>query len=419
MLALLSFLFSFTTLAQVCEPVITLKPESAIVLKEGHRQEQAVSGVYLEMDRYCPGESVSVTVLLRSGSALIGEHVRAEEINQVVIPAGQIVGFLSFAVVGDNEWNEDRTFSVQAINPSHGTVSISTIDFSIKNDDPQISIVVNEQVTEPRLASKSVSLSVRLSMPAEQRITGEVEFREQDATRGVDFEAPYSHSFEILPGETEYTFLPNTLVVYADDEKEKTESLRLFLNAITNATPSNESALILIKDPKNFRVSFTSQIQGISENRVAMTSSYAVSGETTIEATDGALVSLDLVPSYAHTVSGLPGPVRVSAGKVRLSVKFTDERLVRLRLEFVESPFEIYPYMTQRLFMFMSSFGKLHEDEFITIQSPGTSPYPAFDLKKIQATAAGEWKAQYVNRLSEGGAEVLHERSEITVTELE
>ena len=75
--------------------------------------------------------------------------------------------------------------------------------------------------------------------------------------------------------------------------------------------------------------------------------------------------------------------------------------------------------MTQRLFMFMSSFGKLHEDEFITIQVPGTSPYPAFDLRKFQQISADEWKASYVNRLSEGGAEVLRERSEITVQEIE
>lgn len=418
MLFIFTLLFSITTYAQTCEPVLTLKPQAGIALKEGHRQEQALSGVVVEMDRYCPGENVSVTVLLRSGSAIVGEHVSGEEINQVVIPAGQIVSYLSFGVIGDNAWNEDRTFSAQAINPSHGTVGVSTVDFTITNDDPKITIVVASKVTEPRQGSTELSLSVQLSMPAEQRITGEIEFREQDATRGVDFEAPFTHSFEILPGESEFTFLPNTLVVYSDDEKEKVESLRLFLNGVQNATPSNDSALILISDPKTYQVSFTSVVQGIAERRVAMTSSYSVSGDISIEAADGVLQSEDLVPSYAHSVAGIPGPVRVTPGKIRISVKIVDEELVRFRLEFIESPFEMYPYMTQRLFMYMSSFGKLHEDEFITIQSPGNSPYPAFDLKQLKSSGEGEWSATYTNRVSDGGVEVLREKTDVVLKEV-
>lgn len=415
MLLVLTLFFSFLTYAQVCEPVITLKPQSTIVLKEGHRQEQAVGGVYVEMDRYCLGENVSVTVLLRSGSAVVGEHVSGAEINQVTIPSGQIVSYLNFAVIGDNDWNEDRIFSAQAINPSHGTIDVSTIDFTIKNDDPQISIVVANKVTEPRKGTQAIPLSVQLSMPAEQRITGEIEFREQTASREIDFEAPYTHSFEILPGETEFSFLPNTLIVYADEEKEKEETLRLFLNNVKNATPANESALILIKDPKSYEVTFTSEIKAIAEARVAMTSSYSVYGDLTFEAADGVLHSEDLVPTYVHSVVGLPGPVRISPGKIRISARFNEDELVRLRLEFLDSPFEIYPYMSQRLFMYMSSFGKLHEEEFISIQAPGSSPYPAFDLKKIIKTSEDQWKASYINRLTEDGAEALQERTEVFI----
>lgn len=418
MLFIFTLLFSFSAHAQVCEPVLTLKPQSAIELKEGHRQEQAVSGVYVEMDRYCPGETVSVTVLLRSGSAIVGEHVSGQEVNQVVIPAGQIVSYLNFAVIGDNDWNEDRGFSAQAINPSHGTVDISMVDFSIKNDDPQISIVVANKFTEPRKGAQTVALKVQLSMPAEQRITGEIEFSEQTATRGVDFEAPFNHSFEILPGESEFSFLPKTLTVYSDDEKEKEETLRLFLNGVQNATPSNGSALVLIQDPKNYQVNFTSLVQGVSEGRVAMTSNYSVSGTLDVEGADGVLQTQDLVPNYAHSVQGLPGPVRVTPGKIRISAKFAEDQLLRLRLEFVDSPFEVYPYMTQRLFMYMSSFGKLHEDEFITITNPGNSSYPAFDLKQVKVSADGEWKGSYVKRLSEGGEEALRERSELTLQEI-
>lgn len=415
MIFILSIIFSLSTFAKICEPVITLRPQTSIVLKEGHNQEQLTSGVYVEMDRYCPGENVSVTILLRSGTAIIGEHVSGEEITQVSIESGQIVSYSNFAIIGDNDWNKDRVFSVQAINSTHGTIDISTVDFSIKNDDPQISIVVGERVTEPRKGAKPVSLSVQLSMPAEQRITGEIEFREQSATRGFDFEAPYTHSFEILPGESEFSFLPNTLTIYADDEKEKVESLRLFLNGVRNATPSNESALVLINDPKTYHVTFTSEIKAIAEQRVAMTSNYTFTGDIMIEGADGDLQTNDLVPRYSHKVVGIPGAVVVSPGKVRVSAKFINDDLDRFRVEVVESPFEIYPYMSQRLFLYMSSFGKLHEDEFVSIQAPGSSQYPAFDFKKIKPLAEGEWKGSYVKRLSEGGAEILQEVTEITL----
>ncbi|MFP5492372.1 MAG: hypothetical protein ACLGG0_12780, partial [Bacteriovoracia bacterium] len=68
--------------------------------------------------------------------------------------------------------------------------------------------------------------------------------------------------------------------------------------------------------------------------------------------------------------------------------------------------------------MFMSSFGKLHEDEFITITRPGTSPYPAFDFSQMKKTGEKKWEARYQRSLSEGGSDVLREVTTLKLEEI-
>lgn len=407
-----------TTFSNECNPVIELKAESGILLKEGHQKNQKVSGVYIEMDSYCFQE-VRLTVLVREGSAKIGEHIIADEINEIVIPAGQISGYLRFAIIGDNEWNEDRQFSIQGINPSSGHISISTVDFTIQNDDPKIELVIPKKVTEPRQGYIDVPVKVRLSMPAEQRITGEVEFVGQSAQKGEDFEAPFSSGFEILPGESEYEFLPNTLIIKSDDQKESTESLRLFLNGVKNATAINQSALVLINEIKSYSITLSSKIEAIGEGRVVMASNYSFTDQVSEENADGTFSSKVIIPTYRHKVTDMPFPIKAFPGKSQITLLFKDETLFSIRLELIESPYEIYPYISNKMYMFASSFGKLHEDEFITIQRPNTSKYPAFDLKKIQLVKEGTWKAEYKKNILENGEIALREETSILIKENE
>lgn len=420
MKVIFALMLTFAAFASNCSPTISMRSESGIILKEGHDSKQTLSGVYLEMDQYCPGETVTATILIKSRTAIIGEHIIGHEINTVKIQPGQIAAYFNFTIVGDNNWNEDREFSIIAINPSHGHILNSTIDFSIKNDDPKISISIAPKVTEPRKNTKSVTLKVKLSMPAEQRITGEVEFSEQSAHRGIDFEAPFTHGFEILPGESEFEFLPNTLVIYSDTEKEKNETLRLFLNGVKNATPSSESELLVIADPQNYKVTIHSTIKAIAEARVAMISDYSVSGELNFENENGLLTTSDLTPTYKHVIKGMPGTIGIHPGLIRLSAKIENESLSKFRMEFIDAPYEIYPYMNHKMYLFMSSFGKLHEDEFITIKPPTNNPsqYPAFDLTRLNSSGDGGWSASYKRNLSEGGVEALREDTTITVEEI-
>ncbi len=123
-------------------------------------------------------------------------------------------------------------------------------------------------------------------------------------------------------------------------------------------------------------------------------------------------------PSYTHKIIGYPVPPKTRPGLLSVSAIIKDDNLDRFRLEFVESPIEIYPYSPQPLYLFMSSFGKLHEDEFITITQPGSSAYPAFDFKLMKKKSDKKWQAIYKRSLREGGSEALREVTTLTLEEL-
>jgi hypothetical protein len=222
LLWLAGFILSLTQAqAQNCQPVIDITNAAVTSVKEGHDRNIQLVDVAVEMDRYCPGEAVSMTLLVLSESAVVGEHLQIAEINTLVIPAGQISAGLSIGIIGDDEWNEDRTFSVRIINPSHGNVNLAQSSFVITNDDPKITMIIPSSVKEPRLGMKEVPLRVELSIPADRIVRGEIEIRGLSATQGDDFTSSHSIGFELLPGELSFEFLPSTFVVLSDEHKTK------------------------------------------------------------------------------------------------------------------------------------------------------------------------------------------------------
>lgn len=397
--------------AQNCQPVIDISNAAVSSVKEGHDRNVKLVDVAVEMDRYCPGETVSMTLLVLSESAVVGEHLQIAEINTLVIPAGQISAGISIGIIGDNEWNEDRTFSVRVINPSHGYVNLAQARFVITNDDPKITMIIPSKVKEPRLGIKQIPLRVELSMPADRIIRGEIEIRGLSATQGDDFASSHSIGFELLPGDTYFDFLPNTFVVFSDDLKENSERVTFFMNTVTNASAYPQQSNLFIEDPSaQYRAIIESVITGMSGGQIAMISTYKHSLELTeSDTTSGLFESEFSAPSYTHRLVGVPITPVTRPGLLAISSVINGEKLERFRLEFVEAPVEIYPYSPQPLYMFMSSFGKLHEDEFITITRPGTSPYPAFDLEQMKKTGEDKWEGRYQRNLREGGTEVLRE----------
>lgn len=421
LLWLAGFILSLTQAqAQNCQPVIDITNAAVTSVKEGHDRNIQLVDVAVEMDRYCPGEAVSMTLLVLSESAVVGEHLQIAEINTLVIPAGQISAGLSIGIIGDDEWNEDRTFSVRIINPSHGNVNLAQSSFVITNDDPKITMIIPSSVKEPRLGMKEVPLRVELSIPADRIVRGEIEIRGLSATQGDDFTSSHSIGFELLPGELSFEFLPSTFVVLSDDLKEKSERVTFFMNTVTNGSAYPEQTNLFIEDPAaQYRASIESVVSGLDGTRVAMISTYKHNLELTeSDETEGLFLSEASAPHYSHRLPGAPITPVTRAGLLQASSVINGETLERFRLEFVESPVEIYPYSPQPLYMFMSSFGKLHEDEFITITRPGTSPYPAFDFTQMKKTGEKKWEARYQRSLSEGGSEILREVTTLKLEEI-
>lgn len=421
MLWLAGFLLTLShAQAQSCQPVIDLTNTAVATVKEGHDRNIQLVDVAVEMDRYCPGETVSMTLLVLSESAVVGEHLQIAEINTLMISAGQISSGLSIGIIGDDEWNEDRTFSVRVINPSHGTVNLAQAGFVITNDDPKITMIIPSSVKEPRIGMKEVPLRVELSMPADRIVRGEIEIRGLNATQGDDFASSHSIGFELLPGDTSFDFLPNTFAVLSDDLKEKSERVTFFMNTVTNASAYPEQTNLFIEDPAaQYRAIIESVITGVDSGRIAMISTYKHSLELTeSDTTAGLFESPASAPHYTHRLVGAPITPVTRAGLLQASSVINGETLERFRLEFVEAPVEIYPYSPQPLYMFMSSFGKLHEDEFITITRPGTSPYPAFDFSQMKKTGEKKWEARYQRSLSEGGSDVLREVTTLKLEEI-
>lgn len=421
LLVFLSFFFFINLVhALTCVPVLSLKNPALSSAKEGHDKKISFLDVTVEMDRYCPGENVSLTLLVLSSSAVVGEHLQAEETNTVVISSGQIASVVSIGIIGDNDWNEDRQFSVRIINPSHGSVSLAQSDFLITNDDPKIFMNFPGSVKEPKQGAKSVPLKLQLSTPAERVISGEIEVRGMSATKDEDFITSHTIGFEFLPGESEFEFLPDTLKVLSDDIKEKSEQITFYMNKAIGGSPYPEQVSLSIKDPTpDYRLTIQSIIKGISDAQIAMISNYQHSVLLTeSEAATGEYISEASAPKYSHQVTGFPSAPATQPGLLSANVILQDNVLSRLRLEFIESPTEIYPYSPQPLYMFMSSFSKLHEDEFITITNPGESDYPAFDIKQMKKVSDNKWQANYKRSLSEDGAEALQESTTLTLEEI-
>jgi hypothetical protein len=406
--------------AQTCQPVIDIANSTITTVKEGHDQKTKLVDVTVEMDRYCPGEAVSMTLLVLSESAVVGEHLQIAEVNTLVIPAGQISSSLSIGIIGDDDWNEDRTFSVKVINPTHGSVNLAQTSFVITNDDPKITMIIPEKVKEPRLGSKEVPLRLVLSMPADRLVTGEIEIRGLSATQGDDFSSSHSIGFELLPGETTFEFLPNSFAVLSDDLKEKSEHVTFFMNTVKGASAYPEQVNLFIEDPApQYRATIESVVSGVADARVAMISTYKHTLELTESAENSGLFQSETsAPSYSHRLVGVPMTPVTRPGLVAANAIIKNDLLERFRFEFVVSPVEIYPYSPQVLYMFMSSFGKLHEDEFISITRPGSSSFPAFDFKAMKKTGEKTWEGLYKRSLRDGGSEALREVTKLKLEEI-
>lgn len=403
-----SFLQAFSLSASDCAPVLSLQASQSVI-KEGHQKNQTEVSAVVEMDRLCTQE-VRLKVLLKGLTAKVGEHVVGDDINYVTIPAGSAVGYATAFVVGDDEWNEDRSFSFIAIENNIGVIENSVVDIVIKNDDPLINVIYPASVTEAE-TSQQVQITVKLSEPADQYITGNLEFHEITATRGEDFDAPFQHSFEFFPGETTYTFLANTLTIYTDDVEEESETLYMKFSGMKGATAELDSYVLTIQEQKeeSYLINFTSNISITGEEGVAQKMDFMAQLEVKVK--EGKTTSPTITPKYQVSMraQGVPFKIIAHPGSFKISnLEIIDGEVKSADLLFAPAPWEVIPIYAQKLYLYMSTFGHFHQNELIM------NPEPVYRLKKVKKQSEGKWVAEYKNRFTSDGG-VMVENSTLSI----
>lgn len=420
---LLTHFIFFNISYAVCEPEINVS-NTQIFVKEGHKDQQNLVDFMVEMDRFCPSEIVTLKIIVKEITARFGENFSIPEVNYINIQPGSVKDGFSIAILGDNEWNENRVFEVAVISTTHGWLNSSGSTIEITNDDPRIKLVMQDKVIEPKKGVLNIPLKVELEFPAEQIIKGEIEIKGISATKDEDYSSNYSIGFEILPGESYFEFLPKTLVINSDSEKEQNESLYLEFMTIKGATPLYARKILTISEVQaSYKLKITSNISNIAEGKVAIISNYSHETELVLNEETKNYEFKNEEPIYTHKILNSPFQVKTKPGLLSGSFSTGKSENINneesLTLEFIKAPSEVYPYNPYPLYLFISSFLKLHEDEFITVSSPGLGEYPAFKINHLTKNGDNLWNKTYIRNFKEDGEIIFKEKTIIEIKELE
>ncbi|HEX7878661.1 MAG TPA: Calx-beta domain-containing protein, partial [Candidatus Eisenbacteria bacterium] len=156
---------------------------------------------------------------------------------------GETTKSIVVAVAGDLLNEADEAFLVQLSNAGHATVSDGEATGAILNDDGVPSLSIGYvSVTEGDSGTKAAQLTVTLSAASGQPVT--VDFQTADATAQSpdDYQAT-SGSLTFAPGETVRTV---SVLVVGDLLNETDETIAVDLSNATNATVSEDQALVTI-----------------------------------------------------------------------------------------------------------------------------------------------------------------------------
>ena len=188
-------------------------------------------------------EDVTVEYVSSSGTATDGTDFTTITTTTLTIPAGSTSGTFNVVTTGDttDEPNETGTITLQ--NASNATITgdTTTADFVITDDDATPSITIADQtVTEAGTATFTATLSNASSSDVTVVYTSS----SGNATDGTDYTGVTS-TLTIPAGNTSGTF---TVVTTTDTTNEVDETATVTLSSPTNATISDDSAILTITD---------------------------------------------------------------------------------------------------------------------------------------------------------------------------
>ena len=188
-------------------------------------------------------EDVTVEYVSSSGTATDGTDFTTITTTTLTIPAGQTSATFDVVTTEDNidEANETGTITLQNASNASITGDTTTADFVITDDDATPSITIADQsVAEAGTAT----FTATLSGPSSSDVTVVYTTSSGTATDGTDYTGA-TNTLTIPAGSTNGTF---TVVTTADTDNEVDETASVTLSSATNASISDETAVLTITD---------------------------------------------------------------------------------------------------------------------------------------------------------------------------
>ena len=196
-------------------------------------------------------EDVTVEYVSSSGTATDGTDFTTITTTTLTIPAGQTSATFDVVTTEDttDEANETGTITLQ--NASNATITgdTTTADFVINDDDATPSITIADQSVDE---AGTATFTATLSGPSSSDVTVVYNTSSGTATDGTDYTGATNNTLTIPAGSTSGTF---TVVTTADTDNEVDETASVTLSSATNASISDDTAVLTITDDDEVGIS--------------------------------------------------------------------------------------------------------------------------------------------------------------------
>ena len=196
-------------------------------------------------------EDVTVEYVSSSGTATDGTDFTTITTTTLTITAGQTSATFDVVTTEDNidEANETGTITLQ--NASNATITgdTTTADFVITDDDATPSITIADQSVDE---AGTATFTATLSGPSSSDVTVVYNTSSGTATDGTDYTGATNNTLTIPAGSISGTF---TVVTTADTDNEVDETASVTLSSATNATISDDTAVLTITDDDEVGIS--------------------------------------------------------------------------------------------------------------------------------------------------------------------
>ncbi len=198
------------------------------------------------------GQDVLVPFSTANATAMAGQDYVAQTNGMLTIPAGQLTGTISIALLDDTADEPDQTFNVVLGTPIGATVATGTgVGTILDNDAPPTISIANSSVAEGNAGMTPLLFTVSLSAASDRDVSVDLETLNGTALAGTDYEAK-NDTLVIPAGQTSGTITVNVL---GDTTHEDDKTFTLDLSAPVNgvfaggATTATATGTITDDDP--------------------------------------------------------------------------------------------------------------------------------------------------------------------------